>query len=596
MVDWHAIAILAAVALAGPAGAQQEFTRQTLVVAPCHVGASSAKVARDVSRRVRARLGRIVNRREVWVVGSDTLEHLLSNSGYRGDTVLNDGETRALARQMRADEVVRCTVDGDPRDTLVSIRAELTIPRDWRLRQPLPAVFAPTVAEASDSLAAAIARARVQMAPLRRCENAARTGDQQRAVQSVEAVLPQYPHAALARTCHLIALRFTGASADSVAAASGALLAIDSANIVGAVLRASSLTAIRSEFAPSAWVNIVRLRPDSLGLVMGSLESLMRLERPRMALEAVALAIPRHPEVMEIRRLAFMAQVMLSSWADAAALGDSLDAEDPEFRADSTFALRHITALRQVGDTLAALAKSARVVRQHPGDVDLYLQYVQLIDGEGATVLARGIARFPGSSDLRVLAARQAVASGRRHEALAALDAAVRIDPQLLEGFLQMAELWFQESQIDSAIASVLRAPRTGHSDLLRSYAIGRGRMLLRAASDSVPTAWTQALALFSLADSLDSQDESRALVAATTLNLARAHLLRAVKAKDCTETSAAQGALSVTSSAIERGVGSTAGAAELTSAYESISGSVGTALQLFCVAGPGKEDGARAP
>jgi hypothetical protein len=288
---------------------------------------------------------------------------------------------------------------------------------------------------------------------------------------------------------------------------------------------------------------------------------------------------------VRIRRLAFRAYVALADWKAAAALGDSLDVGDPEFRDDSTYAIRHVEALRLTGDTLGALAKSARTVKQHPGDLLLYVQYVKLIGGENGAALPRGVASFPNSPELRVLSARSSLTTGKKRDAIASLSAAVTFDSTLTQGFLQIAELWFDEHHPDSAVAVMSRAPRTGvNADLLRTYAIARGRQVVRTASDSTPEAWQLAISLFSLADSVESREDSRGLIAATTLQLARGALVLASKARDCPDANRANGLLGLTADALARGVGDGESATELKDAFGAMRSATDNALRLYCV------------
>ena len=585
------LSLLLALLLAPPGTVRaQEFTRQTLLVAPLHPDGSS-RVARQVAGGLRTRIARLSARRELFVVGTDTVESLLHNSGFRADTVLNEIQTLVLARQMRADEVVVGRVVSRP--GVVEVHAQLRIMRDWRLRQPLPVVRAASAGAAADTLARYVVEARSQMVGLRRCENFAREGKLRDAAGAAEAAIAQYPASTLARNCLAIVLPFNEAPADSIRKVTEALLARDTLNVVAAVMHAQSLMALqRQDDAANAWTRVIALRPDSLTLGLNAVEYLLRLQHPTRALQAAATLIARHPDEPRFRRLAFRAHVALGAWPAVAALGDSLDAQDPEFREDSTYAIRHVQALRVIGDTLSALAKSARVVKQHSGDVGLYLQYLQLVTGENAAALARGLAYFPGSSELHVLAARAAVTAGRRRDAINSLSAAVSTDPFLLQGFLQIAELWFEEEQPDSALAAIARAPRNGATDLLRAYTIARGRQMIRQAADTTPRSWTRAVTLFALADTLESQSDSRALLVAASLQLARSELVIATQVKTCPEAGRASSALELSLATLDRGVGEGTSATELYEAYGALRTAVDNAVRILCPAPPPNDSG----
>jgi tetratricopeptide (TPR) repeat protein len=569
---------------ASPLVAQrQEFTQQTLMVAPLHFGdAVSGRSARQVAASLRSAISRLSNRRELFVVGTDTVEILLERAGFKYDTVIDEAMTLVLAQQMRADEVIVGSVAN--RDGLIEARTELALMRDWRLRQPLPVVRGRSVRSVVDTLAAAIVRARQQMPGLRRCENAARSGNPQLALKSAEEAISLYPASTLARTCLTMVLRYNDIGADVIARASEELLNIEPRNIIAAVLRANALSSLeRRDSAAAAWEHIVSLRPDSLALATAAADELMRLQQPTAVVRVTGKLLSVHEGDLPLRRLRFRAQIALSAWPDAAALGDSLTVVDDEFDTDSSYTARHIEALRLSGDTLLALARSARAVKQHSGDLSLYLQYLSLVNAEHTTALPRGIVRFPESSELNVLAAREAVAAGRRQAAIASLGSAVRQDPLLMQGFLQIAELWFEEEQPDSAVSAILRAPRSTNPDLLRAYAVSRGRQMLRGASDTAVVVWQRAHRLFALADSLDSQDDSRSLIAAVTLSVARAELVAAIPAKSCAGAERADSALVLSAGVLDRSAGNGRTDPAMSEAFNALRTSTDDAKRVFC-------------
>ena len=576
-------AFLLVASFATPALAHgQEFVRQTLVVVPLGTE-GSLRTARQFASSLRARIARFSERRDLFVPGTDTLEDFLQFSGYPVDSALNEINTRQLAVHFRADEVVQGVVRSEK--DFVEVRAELRLVREWRWRQPLPVVRGSNLNAVADTLARAIVRARAQMNDVRRCENAARSGDPAGAATFAEAGILAYRASTLARTCLVLAVRFNDVGADSVVRLTEDLLAIDSSSIIAAVIRARNLERVRSAAAAAeGWGTVLHLRPDSLFLALDAVEQLMRLKRPGMTLDAVRMLLPLHPGEPALRRIAFRADVALADWPAAAALGDSLDVDDPDFRDDSTYATRHIESLRMVGDTLAALAKSARTVRQHPGDVLVYLQYLQLIGAEQGGALPRGLARFPEAPELRVMAARSALSSGKKRDAIADLETATRLDDQLTQGFLQMAQLWFDLEEPDSAVNAMLRAPRSGpDAELLRMFALTRGRLAVRGASDSTPNGWRVAIALFSLADSVDSRDDSRGLLAAASLQLARSALVDASRTHDCRDANRALEILGPTETALGRGVGEGGGAQELREAFGVMRTATDNARRVYC-------------
>ena len=85
------------------------------------------------------------------------------------------------------------------------------------------------------------------------------------------------------------------------------------------------------------------------------------------------------------------------------------------------------------------------------------------------------------------------------------------------------------------------------------------------------------------LADTLDSQSDSRALLAAASLQLARSELVIATQVKTCPEASRASSALEVSSAALDRGVGEGSSATELYEAYGALRSAVDNAVKVLC-------------
>jgi tetratricopeptide (TPR) repeat protein len=486
---------------------------------------------------------------------------------------------------MRVDEVLFGTVTSRLND--ITIVATLRLTRDWGQRQPLPVVRAPTPAEAAEKLASEITHARQQLTPLRRCENAMHSRNQANAIHFAEAGVQAYPTSTFARTCLLAGLLWVGERADSVLRVADQILGLDSLNVLASVARASALQAVnRPADSERAWLRATDLRPDSVDLGVSATDAMLKLPRPGSALALTKKYSAVDEREPRLKRLRFRAWYALSSWKEAVALGDSLDAaDDTEFHDDSSYAVRYVDALRQTGDSIGALAISARSVKRYPGDARIYSQYVALVGGESGAALPRGISRFPSEPEFYVIAAKNARDAGKRKEAIAATAAAVRADPSLSQGYLQMAELWFEEQQPDSALAVLRRAPRTGEGlEMLRSYAIGRGARVLRAAADTSMGVQRLAVSFLVLADSIESRDDSRSYVTAGMLQLARSELVMAATSRECEAVRRADTYLVTSEGFLARGVNTAANSTEgFKQAHDAMRAAIDNALKVLC-------------
>jgi tetratricopeptide (TPR) repeat protein len=383
-------------------------------------------------------------------------------------------------------------------------------------------------------------------------------------------------------------------AADSILRLADVILARDSVQIIAATLRAHAATSVaratrgdasaaRSR-AMAAWGRVLTLRPDSADLAVEAVETYLQLSRPREALDALERVDELNPSEIRYPRLRFRALHTLARWPEAAALGDSLELVDRGFSDEPVYALRYVEALANSGDTIRAVAKSAKSVTMHPGEGRLYVQYVELIAGEHTVALTRGLARFPSLAPLRVLAAQRARSRGDATAERSALADAVGADATLSPAYLRLAELWFQDARPDSALRVLTQAPREGESaPMLRAYLVGRGLSALRTAVDSVPETYTMALALLALADSVSSADDSRGLVVAATLQQARAHLVVGAAGRRCEPIRAAEEELVLAAGVLARGVGEGSSATELHEAHAGLQAAVSEAERVIC-------------
>jgi hypothetical protein len=332
----------------------REFTQQALVVVPFRSDSTGA--LRDDAHRIadatRNRLGKLLDGREVDVLANYRLNALLVKSSYRRNAELSDVETRLVAGELRADEIVVGTVRREGRQLVAEAR--LARIRNWTMQQPLPPVRGGTPEAVGEAVAGEVIKARAQLVGLRRCENALSKSDLATAAREAEAAIRAYPRAVIARDCLIAALRDGTTGADSLLRVAEDVLAIDSTNTFAEVARAQSLEALRrTREAVTLWNRVYARHYDSLALATTVVEALLRLQQAPIALTDVRALAARFGDKPELRRLRFRAFSQLQQFADAASLGDSLELDDAAFRADSAYTVRHVDALRSSAIPLA---------------------------------------------------------------------------------------------------------------------------------------------------------------------------------------------------------------------------------------------------
>ncbi|MEO6447200.1 MAG: hypothetical protein ABIZ91_14465 [Gemmatimonadaceae bacterium] len=413
----HVLGAIVAVCLAAPAlRAQAEFARQVVLVNTFESG--DRRLGLAAAGALRARLQREYNRREVVVLGSGDAAVLLEGSGIDPTRPRIGGSLSAVARMLRADEIVAGTVVAVGGRTRLTGRLILT--RDDRLVEPLPSVEAPTLDSAVALLAHAIAGSRRQLAPQRRCENHLRAGAEDRAVAAAREGIALAPRALLARTCLLFALEQSGAPSDVVVREADLVLAAAPANYwaLDAAARARDALGER-DTAAALWLRLAAT--DSLQLELGMKvgQALVAGSNARHARPMLESLTRFCPDDMPLRKLLWQELFATRDWPAASEVGLRLLADDDGSRADSGFVLLLGTALKSAGHAVQAVVVAADGVLRFPGDARLYVLYTDLVQAEAPFTIERGLGAFPGSVELLLLQAQALRRSGRREEALA---------------------------------------------------------------------------------------------------------------------------------------------------------------------------------
>ena len=530
------------VLMAVPAAAQKkttEFTRQGLLITNFTPReGSDFGFGRKAADEVRSRIAKLSNRREVDVISGGDIRYQLTKSGMPEDTILDEGMIRTLGRYMRADEYVIGTVDRKPKSVRISGR--LVLMRDTRLVEPLPPATGTDLGLAAEQFARELAAARNELAPQRRCENALRDAEPQRALQFAREAVAAYPQGVLAHVCLTWALRATGAPATEILAAARHVLSGDSLNPHGLEGAAIALDTLhqRDESA-TYWLRLADTDTANLDLTERVVLALVYGGSARRAEPLIVRAADAHPDSLRLRRLEWRVTYENRHWPAAIKAGEALLASDSTATRDSVLMLRLASAYRANGDTYKALATAARGVVAFPGDVKLYTLYTQFVRAEGDSVVPRGLAHFPKSAELLAMNARDLRARGQLAEALAASRQALAVDSTLDRGELMIAQGEIELGRPDSALAALRRAIARGEdTSLVAQFALGRGNVLLRAANGTKSRDDFQlAMRFLALADTLRRTPQSAFLLGVAAYSITQSALTDAPKMTEKTQS-----------------------------------------------------------
>jgi tetratricopeptide (TPR) repeat protein len=507
-----------------------EFTRQGLLVLEFEAGpGATRKLGREAADAVRDRLEKLVNEREVELLGGRATAQKLELYGIRQEQPPSGAELEYMTRTIRADEYVVARVErsGDA----VRIAGELRLLRDRYTRQPIPVASGPSLEAAAEQMARSLAALRGQLVYQRRCENGVRDGKTAQALEAARAGAAAVPRGAFVRACLVSALAVAGVPASERLAAARELLAIDTASRAGleGAARALDLLGQREE-AGTMWLRLMDTAPEDADLAARVIGALLDDGNARRAAPLVTRVVSDHPEDMNLLRLKWRVFTETRDWPTAVAAGESLLVKDTLARGDSGFVSRLALANKSARHALRAVELAARGVASFPGDARLFSVYAQLVRAESDSVIPRGLAAFPKSAELLALAARDLRAKGKTEEALEATKKAVEIDSTLPQGVLTIAQAEFDLGRPDSALVSLGRALARGEDTaVVVQFALAKGNALLRGANATKQRGdYERAMRFFTLADSVRPTPQSRFLRGTAALNVSRAALTEA--------------------------------------------------------------------
>ena len=516
-----------------------EFTRQGLLIpAFAPIDGKDFKIGQKAADAVRSRVGKLSNKREVDVISGGDIGDQLARSGMPDDTLLDEGSVRVLGRYMRADEYVMGSAFRG--SSGVRIQGRLVLMRDNKMAEPITPASASDLDLAADQFAHNIATARSELIPERRCENALRDGQPQRAVQQAREAVAAYPRGVLGHVCLAWALRSAGAPASEILQAAQLALAGDSTNPHALESAAVALDTLhRAAEAANYWLRLAATDTANLELTERVVLAMILGENSRRVEPLIVHVADAHPDSLSLRRLEWRVAYENRHWPVAVKAGQILLADDSTMMRDSVFVLRLASAYRANDDTYHALALAARGVAQFPGDVKLYTLYTQFVKSEADSVIPRGLALFPRSAELLTMNAKDLRAKGQLAEALAATRQALEVDSTLDRGELMIAQGEIELGRPDSALVALHRAVARGEdTSLVAQFALARGNALLRAANGTKSRDdFKLAMRFLALADTLRRTPQSAFLLGVAAYSITQSALADAPKMPEKTQS-----------------------------------------------------------
>lgn len=467
---------------------------------------------------LRGRMSSEVPYKQLWQIPNTELNAVLEASGYRKDEPLSSNDARELGRQLRADEFIQGVVRRE--GEAWRIEATLHLVRDPSLAQPLTAVTGAKPGDAAKQLATELVAARKQLTPERNCINAARDKNWDKAMASAKEGIALFPKATIARTCLLNALFETKASDEVQLAMAEEILAIDgrsrrALSIAGDIYRRRNLAnasdSVNANKMIQAYTGLIAADPTNTRLVEDVTKAIAGAGNPGVALPIIRKAVEENPGDAALMRTQFLVELAARETKAALTTGAALVALDTAM-ADTSYYFRMAAAYQ--ADSQPAKA---------------------------AEEIAKGVAKFPQNASLLVVSAQAQRTAGQTQQSLETLKKALAMDANVEKGQLQLAQLYAELKQPDSAYAALVAADKGADSVLVGDVALDLGNKAQRElATDSAATeaSYISTVSFLTLADanatSPERRQQAKFLLGAVSVRRGQALLRTGGETRNC--------------------------------------------------------------
>ena len=534
------------VAVAAPAevAAQGGSTRQPdantpRIMVPALRG-SEKNVGVQAADAIRSRLSQDIPFRQLWVLPKSDIVATLEASGYPANEPLAPNDAQQLARLLRADEYI----EGNVTKTASGFRVQprLVLARDNALVQPLAPAEGARLDLVAKQVSAEVQNARKQLDAEKKCVALARENKYAEAVAAAQAGIAAYPQATLARACVLQAYARMNQPADSIIRVAREILAIypnfrPALQLVARAYREKGDTSASIQ----SWSALLAANPNDPALVETVVSEIAGSGRAAVAVPIIDKAIEENPGDPRLLDLQFRLKFVARDFKGAVKAAEEIAKLDTAMM-DTTYFTR--LAAAQLSDSQPQRASE---------------------------VMARAVAKFPQHAPSWLFYAQTQRAAGQLQQAVASVQRALALDPNVERGAAQLVQLQMDANQPDSAFATLRRAAldpaaqncvRTaadstkaewaqgckrvyGETSFLAQYALSLGNNQYKAATASKSVAdYRNAIRWLALADSIAPAELPGFLMGASYVQMAQPLLEDARKSKGCEQAREANAAL----------------------------------------------------
>jgi lipopolysaccharide biosynthesis regulator YciM len=487
-----------------------------IMVAALKSSGGDKNLGANAAEAIRSRLSTDIPFKQLWVIPKNDINATLEGSGFSTTEPLTPNDAKELARNLRADQYIDGTVTKTPSGYKLDTRLVLT--RDNSIAQPLGSVEASNLTSAAQQVSKELKEAMKQLDAEKKCVNLAREQKYQEAVAAANAGIATYPKSVIARTCLLKAYAAMKLPPDSIIAVSQSILTIDphsreALSQAGDAYRAKGDTAK----AIDTWTELVSTDPGNTRVVEPVVSAIAGSGQAARAIPIINKAVTENPGDPKLLDLQFRLLRAAKDWKGAIKAGEEMVKTDTAL-ADTSYFLRLADAYANDSQPQKAAETIARGVAKFPANTDLRLYYVQLLRG-----------------------------AGQNQQAAEALRQVIASNPKAPRAYIQLAQLQNELNLPDSALSSLHLSKTNGDSAVI----VGQAALLIgnqryKAANGTKSAAdYQNALRFLAFADSnlTDATQKAQAqfLEGVVQLSLGQQSLQTARDSKSCDAAKQAQ-------------------------------------------------------
>jgi tetratricopeptide (TPR) repeat protein len=424
------LVVLAGVAAAPMAAATAQRAPQPAARLMVATFASADKEAGvRVAEEIRQRVTRDFDIKDLYVLPKKDIDATLVASGYSTTEALAANDAKALASLLRADEYIDGMVTKTP--TGIKVDARLVLARDNTVSQPLPSAEGSNPGAIASKVASAYRAARAQLVYEKNCFSASRGGKHTEAETLARAGLTKVPNGTIVGVCLGNAL-YAQKKTDSVWAVSQRILAVDPRNINALKWAADIARDRKDPKAIDYLTQLVAADPTNVKLVQEVVNDIAASGQAARAVPIIMDALKTNPGDPQLLHLAWLVLLAAKDYTQALTIGTEM------IRADTA---------ASTADYYSRTAAAHSALNHF---------------AEAASTLAQGLQKFPNNAPMYLVQSQAYSKAGQNAQALLALRNALRIDPKVPGGYLQLITVYTTANQPDSAYAAVQQAAANG--------------------------------------------------------------------------------------------------------------------------------------